>query len=31
MPKVFFIYKIEHHNLWNEYENDNFQLELIIL
>ena len=26
MPKVFFVYKMEHHNLWNEYENGNFQL-----
>ena len=20
-----FVYKMEHYNLWNEYENDNFQ------
>ena len=26
MPKVFFVYKMEHHNLWNEYKNDSFQL-----
>ena len=26
MPKVDFIYKMEHHNLWNQYEIDNFQL-----
>ena len=24
MPNVFFIYKMEHNNLWNEYENGNF-------
>ena len=24
MPKVFFIYKMEHHNLWKDYENDIF-------
>ena len=24
MPKVFFIYKMEHHNLWNECENNIF-------
>ena len=24
MPKVFFIYKMEHHNLWNECENKIF-------
>ena len=23
MSKIFFIYKIEHHNLWNKYENGN--------
>ena len=26
MPKVFFTYKMEQHNLLNEYENGNFQL-----
>ena len=24
MSKVFFIYKTEHHNLWNKYENGKF-------
>ena len=26
MSKVFFIYKMEHHNLWDKYENDIFKI-----
>ena len=34
MPEVFFMFKMnkmEHHNLWNEYQNRNFQFKWVVL